>query len=113
MENFMREKVENCEREEANIEAFFALMRTFREARDRRRDELRELITKNDEGVNYEKRRKIMEDNKQPIWVPSFQPEDFANIPLTIKKNKNGQEGFFVGQKVIKDDGPINLKLSL
>ena len=62
--------------EEMKMDKFYSLLRSFREARDRRRKELEELdqkMIRSSESNN--KKSKITETN---IWVPSFESGDFT-----------------------------------
>lgn len=58
--------------EEERMEKFFALIRGFHEARNRRRNELNEI-----EARNKKKMRKS-DDHRESGWVPAFQWEDFT-----------------------------------
>lgn len=60
--------------EEEKIETFFALVRGYQEARNRRRNELREI-----EMRSNKKSRSSGEDVRNSGWVPAFQWEDFTH----------------------------------
>ena len=96
------------EEEEKKIDQFFALIRSFREARDRRKGELNEM-----EEKRRKKRKKI--EDEQSTWVPTFRPEDFneeiefRRPPLIFPCRRRED-------KKVKDqenDGDVNLNLSL
>ncbi|KAL1833016.1 hypothetical protein DCAR_0103065 [Daucus carota subsp. sativus] len=72
------------EKEEEKIETFFALVRGYQEARNRRRNELKELETRNT--------KKIKNDSG---WVPAFRWEDFTHenerkCPLAFQIGRAG-----------------------
>lgn len=94
------------EQEDQKMEQFFALIKSFREARNRRKNELEEK----------EKKKKIRRSNEeQPSWVPSFEWEDFTEeiqfrrppvifpSPCNKKEDQNQEE----------DDHGLDLKLAL
>ncbi|KAL8101116.1 hypothetical protein AgCh_033123 [Apium graveolens] len=60
--------------EEEKIETFFALVRGFQEARNRRRNELKQIETRSNK-----KSRSSGEDCRNSGWVPVFQWEDFTH----------------------------------
>ncbi|KAK6941126.1 NPR1/NH1-interacting protein [Dillenia turbinata] len=79
MEREKREK-NDCEtteqddrEEEEKMETFYAIIRSFQEARNRRKIELREM-----EEEERKKRRKRLKESETQTWVPSFKLEDFA-----------------------------------
>ncbi|MBA0686074.1 hypothetical protein Goari_013695 [Gossypium aridum] len=117
------------EEEEENMEKFYALIKSIREARDR-------LIINNPssaENVNKggaaddqreTKKRKLLEEEKQVVaWNPSFQREDFMEEADKLKKlppnptsigstSQSKQGGDDNDQKEeVKDE--LNLNLSL
>lgn len=63
---------DNC-KEEEKIETFFALIRGYQEARNRRRNELKEI-----EMRSNKKTRSCGDDRRNSGWVPAFQWEDFT-----------------------------------
>ncbi|XP_038898983.1 protein NIM1-INTERACTING 1-like [Benincasa hispida] len=68
------------EEEEEEMEMFFALVRNFKEMRDRRRKEL--MIGEEEEIAAEEKRRKRMKSAPEAVenrstWIPKFEREDF------------------------------------
>lgn len=58
--------------EEERMKKFFALIRGFQEARNRRRNELNELEARN------KKKMRNSDDHRESGWVPAFQWEDFT-----------------------------------
>ncbi|KAK1385010.1 hypothetical protein POM88_022745 [Heracleum sosnowskyi] len=88
MKNFMEipEKIREINKEEAmnndgyeddeeeKIETFFALIRGYQEARNRRRNELKEIETS-----NKKMRSSGADDRRNSGWVPAFQWEDFKH----------------------------------
>lgn len=60
--------------EEEKIQTFFALVRGYQEARNRRRNELKEIETRSNK-----KSRSSGEDRRNSGWVPAFQLEDFTH----------------------------------
>ncbi|KAH7516940.1 hypothetical protein FEM48_Zijuj09G0009000 [Ziziphus jujuba var. spinosa] len=68
--------------EEMKIERFFALIRSFREARNRcrRREELYDQLSEKEKEKKKMKREDFfkLEDQKQSNWIPSFEREDFT-----------------------------------
>ena len=101
---------EKEEEEEEKIEEFFALIRRFRDARDRRMNELREL-SKNKQKQN---KRKAEHDHEDPqsTWVPKFQLEDFTqdiefkSLPLKFPSPCNNNHE-------ADKDSVLDLKLKL
>ncbi|CAL5352171.1 unnamed protein product [Camellia sinensis] len=79
---------EEQEDDEKKMDKFFALLRSFREARDRRRNELKEMeMGKNKNTVNMMKttttttkraKTEHEEGGQKSSWVPSFEWEDFS-----------------------------------
>ena len=90
MESEKREKIhgmkvdDDCEpkeeEEEEKIEKFFALIRSFRDARDCRRNELKEQSKNKNKNKQKQNKRKAEHDhdNPQSSWVPKFRLEDFT-----------------------------------
>lgn len=75
-----RERIAEEEEEvEMEMERFFALVRNFKEMRDRRRKEL--MIGEEEEEIAAEKRRKRMKTaeavENRSTWIPKFEREDF------------------------------------
>ncbi|GMI69492.1 NIM1-interacting 1 [Hibiscus trionum] len=93
--------------EEEKMEQFFALIRNFREARDRRKDELRQ-----------NKARRL--NNEQSNWVPCFEWADFTGeiefrttpIIFPTLNNNNKDDSGKQQQQQQRDDG-LDLKLTL
>ncbi|KAA8549044.1 hypothetical protein F0562_000728 [Nyssa sinensis] len=98
------------QQEEEKMEKFFALIRSFGEARDRRRRELNEM-----EMTKSKKTRKL--ESGQSTWVPSFKWEDFTEdvefirraplifpAPCNKKEDKKDEED---------NEGDLDLKLTL
>ncbi|XP_044492598.1 protein NIM1-INTERACTING 1-like [Mangifera indica] len=97
--------------EEEKIEKFFSLIRSFQEARNRRREQLNE----SEEKAKKNKIRRV--DNgheEQSSWVPSFEWQDFTEEiefrrpPIVLPSPCNKKEE----KKRVKDDG-LDLKLTL
>ncbi|CAK9145258.1 unnamed protein product [Ilex paraguariensis] len=63
------------EPEEEKMEKFFALIKSFNDARNRRRNELM-IINEMEKKKNKRKRPEV--DLQQSSWVPSFKWEDFT-----------------------------------
>ncbi|GKV40571.1 hypothetical protein SLEP1_g48197 [Rubroshorea leprosula] len=114
MENSKTEKScidgggDDNEEEERKVEEFFALIRSFREARNRRRDELREM-----EEMKKEKKKMKMSVEEKPSWIPAFRREDFMQEikfptpPMIFPGPCNGKD-----KKKQPEDG-LDLNLSL
>ncbi|KAL2456065.1 Uncharacterized protein Adt_01365 [Abeliophyllum distichum] len=120
MENDMRTAERNAgedeEDEEKKIEEFFALIRNFKDARNRLNDQM--------EKGNNKRRRKSDSDSddhrKSAAWVPAFQWEDFTTeiefkrpssaLPLPCNNNRN--EIFKKDDEVGGSSG-LDLKLTL
>lgn len=66
--------------EEEKIETFFALVRGYQEARNRRRNELKEI-----EMRCNKKLRSSDQDHRNSGWVPAFQREDFTRENDNLK----------------------------
>ncbi|KAI7984245.1 Protein NIM1-INTERACTING 1 [Camellia lanceoleosa] len=89
---------EEQEDDEKKMDKFFALIRSFREARDRRRNELKEMeMGKNKNTMNMmmmmkttttKKRAKTEheEGGQKSSWVPSFEWEDFSEEQVELRK---------------------------
>ncbi|KAK6937234.1 NPR1/NH1-interacting protein [Dillenia turbinata] len=60
--------------EEEKMETFYAIVRSFQEARNRRKMELQEL----EEEEERKKRRKRLKKPESKTWVPSFKLGDFT-----------------------------------
>lgn len=109
MDNYIAgigEEEDDQEEEDQKIGKFFELIRSFREARDRRRNELiKELATNNN---NNKKKRKCI-DNGESGWVPTFEWEDFMQpIPLGGLNCNNG-----IFNKEEDGESGLDLKLTL
>ncbi|KAF8387616.1 hypothetical protein HHK36_026269 [Tetracentron sinense] len=101
---------EEEEEEEEKMEKFFSLIRSFKDACDRRRNELNESSKK-------KKKKKIMKvDEDKPIWLPSFKLEDFAeeakfsSPPLIFSRACNSKREQKEEQE---EEGSLDLKLTL
>ncbi|KAK8269304.1 hypothetical protein V6Z11_D11G119300 [Gossypium hirsutum] len=105
------------EEEEENMEKFYALIKSIREARDR-------LIINNPSSAENTKKRKLLEEEKQVVaWNPSFQREDFMEEADKLKKlppnptsigstSQSKQGGDDNDQKEeVKDELDLNLSL--
>ncbi|GLU07201.1 hypothetical protein SLE2022_241670 [Rubroshorea leprosula] len=62
------------EEDDQKMEQFFALIRSFREARNRRREELREM----EEMKKEKKKMRRSGGEEQSNWIPTFRQEDFT-----------------------------------
>ncbi|OAY61975.1 protein NIM1-INTERACTING 1 [Manihot esculenta] len=100
---------ENDEHEDQKVEEFFALIRSFKEARNRRKDESFE---------DNERKKKLRRLNEaHPSWVPSFELEDFKfndeiqfrRLPLICPRPRNQKED----KKQQDEDDGLDLNLSL
>ncbi|KAI8522530.1 hypothetical protein RHMOL_Rhmol13G0004000 [Rhododendron molle] len=69
------EEEEEDKEVEAKMDKFYALIRSFRDARDRRRNELLKEMEINN---NHNKKRKAAEQHTVSSLVPSFRMEDFT-----------------------------------
>ncbi|KDP28308.1 hypothetical protein JCGZ_14079 [Jatropha curcas] len=111
MEN---EKVDNGEdeQEEQKVEEFFALIRSFQEARNRRKDQA--LLEEKDRKKKTKLRKLNAEE--QASWVPSFEWEDFnqeiqfRKSPLIYPRPCNNQNE---DKKQQEEDGGLDLNLTL
>ncbi|KAE8693699.1 hypothetical protein F3Y22_tig00110794pilonHSYRG00102 [Hibiscus syriacus] len=105
------------EQEDEKMEQFFALLRSFREARNKRKHELRQRD--DEEDINKKKKNKTSKlgDDERSSWVPRFEWEDFTaefefRRPLVVvfptpynkKEDKKKQEEY--------DGLALNLTLS-
>ncbi|KAI7991961.1 hypothetical protein LOK49_LG12G00937 [Camellia lanceoleosa] len=76
--------------DEEKMDKFFALIRNFRDARDRWRNELKQLQIRNNNNNNENlKKRKADQDHhrreeQSSSWVPSFEWEDFNDHRKTL-----------------------------
>ncbi|XP_022759657.1 protein NIM1-INTERACTING 1-like [Durio zibethinus] len=102
------------EQEDHKMEQFFALIRNFHEARNRRKDELRQR----DHDVSTKKQNKIRRLNdEQSSWVPRFEWADFTEEidfrrPPIIFPSPYNKKDDKKKQRVEEDDG-LDLKLAL
>ncbi|KAK8326470.1 hypothetical protein V6Z11_A11G117800 [Gossypium hirsutum] len=105
------------EEEEENMEKFYALIKSIREARDR-------WIINNPSSAENTKKRKLLEEEKKVVaWNPSFQREDFMGEADKLKKlppnltsigstSQSKQGGDDNDQKEeVKDELDLNLSL--
>ncbi|KAJ6390335.1 hypothetical protein OIU77_024534 [Salix suchowensis] len=105
-------KGELDEQEDQKVEQFFALIRSFHEARSRWKDELAEKPRKKKKKVKSSK-----DEEPQSSWVPSFEWEDFTEdikftgpplifpSPCNTKKKLDGKKP--------KEDDDLELRLTL
>ncbi|KAK8718190.1 hypothetical protein V6N13_045433 [Hibiscus sabdariffa] len=113
--NCENEEQEEEEEEEEKMEQFFALIRNFQEARDRRRDELRQR-----EEITEKKQNKVRRlnhtTNEQSNWVPCFEWADFTEeiefrrTPIIFPTLYNSKDD---NKKQQRDDDGLDLKLTL
>ncbi|XP_050203268.1 protein NIM1-INTERACTING 1 [Mercurialis annua] len=106
----IRNADEDDEQEDQKVEKFFALIRNFQEARNRRKNEVEE------EKRRHKKVKRVNKiEEQKPSWVPKFELEDFAQEfqfkrpPLIfprscIQKEENKE-------KVKKDELDLDLSL--
>ncbi|XWS76696.1 hypothetical protein CRYUN_Cryun01aG0199900 [Craigia yunnanensis] len=103
---------EDEEQEDQKMEQFFALIRNFQEARNKRKNELRQR----EEKINNKKQNKIRRlDDEQSSWVPTFEWSDFTQeiefrrpsiiFPTSYNKKED--------KKKSEEDDVLDLKLSL
>lgn len=99
------------EEEEAKMEKFFALIRSFREARNYRRKEL----MNDSQVINNKKKMKRVGGDDHSSWVPKFEWEDFTKEvefvrpPLIFPGPCNNKEK----DKEEQEDSGLDLKLTL
>ncbi|TXG63245.1 hypothetical protein EZV62_010239 [Acer yangbiense] len=108
--------------EDEKMEKFFDLIRSFHEARNRRKQELNELEDKRMKKNKIRRLSKDHEDRKQQpsSWVPSFEWQDFTEeiefrMPPTVFPspcNYKNKELENKKQQRKEDDG-LDLKLTL
>ena len=103
---------EDEEQEDQKMEQFFALIRNFQEARNRRKDELRQR----DEKIKNKRQNKIRRlDDEQSSWIPTFEWEDFTEEiefrrpPIIFPTPYNKKDD---NKKQEEDDG-LDIKLTL
>ncbi|XP_041018375.1 protein NIM1-INTERACTING 1-like [Juglans microcarpa x Juglans regia] len=113
-EDKREEEKEEEEEEDVKMENFFALIRSFREARNYyKRKEMNELEKKNS---SHKKTKRVGGEQSSCNWVPKFEQEDFARevvefrrtpliFPRPHNEEKNKKEG--------EDDGGLDLRLTL
>ncbi|KAF8112938.1 hypothetical protein N665_0058s0038 [Sinapis alba] len=70
---------EDEEEEEKRIDTFFKLIKSYQEARKRRREELAE------NSGDVRKKTKVGETSGTVVSVPAFQPEDFSECSMDLK----------------------------
>ncbi|XAR61453.1 hypothetical protein NMG60_11035158 [Bertholletia excelsa] len=114
----------NSEEEDEKMDKFFALIKSFRDARHRRMEELKKQNTTQNSPDNKNKKRKAEhgqgqdQDRGQPSWVPSFQLEDFLqevefrSPPLTFPAPRNNRNFQQQSDEIDKDTG-LDLRLTL
>ncbi|KAB5569552.1 hypothetical protein DKX38_003345 [Salix brachista] len=104
-------KGELDEQEDQKMEQFFALIRSFHEARSRWKDELAEKPRKK------KKVRRSKDEEPQSSWVPSFEWEDFTEDikftgpPLIFPSPCNNKKK--LDGKKPKEDDDLELRLTL
>ena len=104
---------DDVEEEERKMERFYSLLRSFHNARNRRRKDLDDL-EKND---TKSKKMKTMTKQEASTWVPSFEWEDFTTEiefrkPSLVVPNPRDRRD--TGKKEIpEDDVGLDLKLAL
>lgn len=100
----------DIEQEDQKMEQFFALIRSFQEARNRRKDELEEKQKK-------KKVRRLNDQEPQSSWVPSFEWEDFTEDikfrrpPLIFPRPCNDKK--ILDDKKPKEEDGLDLRLTL
>ncbi|KAB1202654.1 Protein NIM1-INTERACTING 1 [Morella rubra] len=106
------DKHEDDEEDQVKMEKFYALIRSFREARNYyKRKELNELEKKN----KNKKMKRVGGDEQPSSWVPKFEREDFTEDvefrrpPLIFPSPCNKEEN----KKAGEDEGDLDLKLTL
>lgn len=98
------------EQEDQKMEQFFALIRSFQEARNRRKVELEEKQKK-------KKVRRLNDQEPQSSWVPSFEWEDFTEDikfrrpPLIFPRPCNDKK--ILDDKKPKEEDGLDLRLTL
>ncbi|KAF5455447.1 hypothetical protein F2P56_025020 [Juglans regia] len=106
---------EEEEEEDVKMEKFFALIRSFREARNYyKRKEMNEMEKKN---TSHKKtKRAVGGEQSSCNWVPKFEQEDFAKevvefrrTPLIFRRPDNEEKN----KKKGEDDGDLDLRLTL
>ncbi|XP_028081463.1 protein NIM1-INTERACTING 1-like [Camellia sinensis] len=127
-----REAAEEEDVDEEKMDKFFALIRNFRDARDRRRNELKQLQIRNNNNNNNNnenlKKRKADQDHhrrqeQSRSWVPSFEWEDFNDHrktlifsnpnPNPINSNHQQQQQQRKNEDQQCDETGLDLKLTL
>lgn len=110
--------VEEDEEELEKMETFFALIRGFHEARNRRRNELNHNHETEMTSNKLMKKRKS--DDRESGWVPSFQREDFTGqgmIEFRKKLQPPNCDNIIVNKKEAakenENEGGLDLKLAL
>ncbi|KAE8703568.1 hypothetical protein F3Y22_tig00110467pilonHSYRG00068 [Hibiscus syriacus] len=99
------------------MEQFFALIRNFQEARDRRKDELRQR-EEAAEKKQQNKAQRVNNNNEQSSWVPCFEWADFTEeiefrrSPVTLPSPYNSKD-YNKKQQQQRDDDGLDLKLAL
>ncbi|KAK8693748.1 hypothetical protein V6N13_071318 [Hibiscus sabdariffa] len=100
------------EQEDEKMEQFFALLRNFREARNKRKHELRQ---RDDEEETKKNKTSKSVDDERSSWVPKFEWEDFtAEIefrrPLVVFPTPYGKKD---DKKKQEEDDGLDLNLTL
>ncbi|XP_022728151.1 protein NIM1-INTERACTING 1-like [Durio zibethinus] len=103
---------EDKEQEDQKMEQFFALIRNFQEARNRRKD----ALGQREEKITNRKLNKIRRlDDEHSSWVPTFEWADFTKDiefrrpPIIFPSPNNKKDD---KKKQDEDDG-LDLKLTL
>lgn len=118
LENMEKNKiVEKGDDEDEKIDEFFELVRSFREVRDRRRNQMINELATNINNINNKKRKCIggvdhhnHEEEDSGSWVPRFELQDF--MQPSFNANIKCVNGVFVYNEDDVESG-LDLKLSL
>ncbi|OMO82218.1 hypothetical protein COLO4_23173 [Corchorus olitorius] len=108
---------DDLEQEDQKMEKFFALIRNFQEARNKRKHELRQKEEKAEikKKQNKMKRSDVDDHNEQSSWVPTFEWTDFTEgiefrrPPIIFPSPFNNKQG----KKIEADDDGLDLRLTL
>ncbi|OMO64071.1 hypothetical protein CCACVL1_22076 [Corchorus capsularis] len=108
---------DELEQEDQKMEQFFALIRNFQEARNKRKHELRQKEEKAEIKKKQNKmKRADVDHDEQSSWVPTFEWTDFTEEiefrrpPIIFPSPYNNKQG----KKIeAEDDHGLDLKLTL
>ncbi|WCJ22658.1 hypothetical protein M5689_004736 [Euphorbia peplus] len=104
--NFNRERDDDQDEvDEEKVEEFFALIKSFQEARNRRKDE---VILEEEERLMKRKKVRRLNDEK-PSWIPCFQWEDFTDHDIKFRT----PPVILPRREEDKNDDGLDLKLAL